>query len=42
MNSLSFCLWDGEGIIDAIAAWYVSTLFAFALVFALVKIMKMN
>ena len=42
MNSLSFCLWDGADIIDVIAARYVSTLFAFALVFALVKIMKMN
>ena len=42
MNSLSFCLWDGAGIIDAIAARYVSTLFAFTLVFAIVKIMKLN
>ena len=42
VNSLSFCLWDGAGIMDVIAARYVSTLFAFALIFALVRIMKMN
>lgn len=42
VNSLSFCLWAGAGIMDAIAVKYFATLFTFALVLILTRTMKVD
>lgn len=40
IEQLSFCLWSGAKVLDIIAFKYISTLFTFALVFILVKLMN--
>lgn len=40
IDELSFCLWDGAGMMDALVVKYITTLFTLALICALIRIMN--